>query len=88
LHLEYASFGFTSLYYLSSAKTMKFTRASICALVAAAVMGAAAAEEDSKVRDLDMSYTTLFLLDFSTYLIIVVFPCLLLCHRRTRPFVV
>jgi uncharacterized membrane protein affecting hemolysin expression len=67
---------------------MKFTLASVCALIATAAMGAVAAEEDKKVRDLDMSYTTLLLLDFSTYLIIVVFPCLLLHHRRTRPSVV
>jgi hypothetical protein len=67
---------------------MKFTRASVCALIATAAMGAVAAEEDKRVRDLDMSYTTLLLLDFSTYLIIVVPPCLLLRHRRIRPSVV
>jgi hypothetical protein len=67
---------------------MKFTRASMCALVATAAMGAVAAEEDDKVRHLDMPYTTMRLLDFSTYLIIVVFPCLLLRHHSTRPSVV
>jgi hypothetical protein len=67
---------------------MKFTRASICALVATAAMGAATAEEDNKVRHLDRSYTTLLLFDFSTYLIIVLLPCLLLHHRRTPPPVV
>jgi hypothetical protein len=67
---------------------MKFTRASICALVATAAVGAVAAEEDNKVCHLDMAFTTLLLLDFSNYLIIAVYPCLLLYHRRTQYSVV